>query len=362
MSPLWLMIALFLLLGAPGVRRLAGGTRPADRAAVAMAIVMLIPAVLHFTHTDQFLAIIPSRWPFPETLVLASGAAEFLLAVLLVFPATRRAGGWFGVALFLAIWPANIAVAVSGNVPEGFPQSALYHWIRVPFQLLYVGWAGWAALGHLPGRGFRQRMFSRFYDRIQARYEKWGQERRRALLSEVRGTVLELGPGTGINFRFLPKEIHWIGVKPNPHMHRTLRLRAAEEGFTEVEFREVTAEGMDLPAESVDAVVITLVLCSVEDPTKVVGDVLRVLRPGGKLYFTEHVAAPRGSGTRRLQRVIRPLWEFIGDGCIVDRETASVIQEAGFAEVELEEFEVPRNIAPRWVGPHILGVATKGIR
>ena len=74
-------------------------------------------------------------------------------------PRTRRVAGWFGVALFLAVWPANIHVAVSGAYPEGLSQSPLYHALRVPFQLLYVAWAAWVALGRLPGLGIRHRSF-----------------------------------------------------------------------------------------------------------------------------------------------------------------------------------------------------------
>ncbi len=357
MTPLALIFGVYWLLHLPRLRRLTGSARPADRAAVAMGVVMLLPAVMHFTRTEQFVAMIPPSWPAPEMLVLASGVAEFLLAMLLLTPGTRRAGGWFGVALFCAVWPANIAVAWSGTYPEGLPQSPLYHALRVPFQLFYIGWAAWIALGHLPGHDLRRRLMARYYDRFQKPYENWIADRRQKLLGEVSGTVLELGPGTGINFRYFPKAIEWLGVEPNPHMHAQLRERAAECGFGAVEFRTVTAEGIDLPPASVDAVVATLVLCSVDHPSAVVEDIQRVLRPGGRFYFLEHVAAPRGTRSRRFQRLLRPLWRCCADGCILDRETGALLREAGFAELAMEEFEVESGIIPRFAAPHIIGVA-----
>jgi ubiquinone/menaquinone biosynthesis C-methylase UbiE len=202
-------------------------------------------------------------------------------------------------------------------------------------------------------------MMARYYDRIMAGYEERMGERRRALISGVSGTVLELGPGTGVNFNYLPQGIRWCGVEPNRHMHDPLRRRAGELGFHDVAFLNVTAEGMEQPEGSVDAVISTLVLCSVDDPDGVIGEVRRVLRPGGSFYFLEHVAAARGTGRRRIQRLMRPLWRFCADGCRPDRETDTFIRAGGFADVDIEEFEVAAQISPGWLAPHIMGAAVK---
>lgn len=84
-------------------------------------------------------------------------------------------------------------------------------------------------------------------------------------------------------------------------------------------------------------------------------EIRRVLKPGGKLLFVEHVAAPNGSALRTVQKLIKPVWKFAGDGCHTDRETAEAVRRAGFSSVEIKEFRAPLPI----VSPHIAGKAIK---
>ncbi|MCB0307160.1 MAG: class I SAM-dependent methyltransferase, partial [Calditrichaeota bacterium] len=84
-------------------------------------------------------------------------------------------------------------------------------------------------------------------------------------------------------------------------------------------------------------------------------EIRRVLKPGGRFYFLEHVAARRGTALRKVQRLIRPLWSALGDGCQPDRETWSVLETAGFSRLEYEHFTMKIPIT----GPHIAGVAVK---
>lgn len=179
-------------------------------------------------------------------------------------------------------------------------------------------------------------------------------ERRRALLGELHGTVVEIGPGTGLNLAFLADDVRWIGVEPNPFLHAPLRAAAARRGWT-VELHHAAAERIAIPDASVDAVVSTLVLCSVRDVAAVLGETLRILKPGGCFVFLEHVAAPRGTWLRRVQRLGRPISQCLGDGCQLDRETWRFIAAAGFAKVELEHFRLPLPLN----GPHIAGRAWK---
>ena len=101
----------------------------------------------------------------------------------------------------------------------------------------------------------------------------------------------------------------------------------------------------------------TLVLCSVPDPATVLEEIQRVLKPGGRFVFLEHVAAPRSSPLRRRQRMLRPLWQFCADGCTVDREIDALIRGAGFADVTIEAFDAPPEASPAFVSPHVSGVA-----
>jgi ubiquinone/menaquinone biosynthesis C-methylase UbiE len=201
-------------------------------------------------------------------------------------------------------------------------------------------------------------MMARFYDRMMADYEDWIEARKRELFAGVSGRVIEIGPGTGSNFRHLPETLDWMGIEPNPYMHDTLRQKARAAGI-EPQLHTGEAARLPLGDDSADFVISTLVFCSVPDLPQVLAEIHRVLKPGGRLLFLEHVAASRGTRLRLLQNLLRPAWQLIGDGCCINRETAGAISTAGFRTVKLEEFRIPRPPAPSWVSPHIIGYAVK---
>lgn len=204
-------------------------------------------------------------------------------------------------------------------------------------------------------RGLRARFFAALLPALSRGHVGLSEPWRKKLLGSLAGKVLEIGPGTGVNLAYLPDGVHWIGLEPNPYFHPHLRRALSLRGLSgEVLLGQ--AEAIPLPEESVEAVVATLVLCSVEDPRGALAEILRVLKPGGRLVFLEHLAAPRGSSLRRFQDLLCPLWGFLGDGCHPNRETLALIREAGFARVEAEAFELPLPL----VAPHVAGVAWKG--
>ena len=180
---------------------------------------------------------------------------------------------------------------------------------------------------------------------------------RRRLLADLHGTVVEIGPGSGPNLAYLPvaPDLHWIGIEPNPYMHPYLRAAANRLGLAQPDLRTGSAEHTDVPAESAETVICTYVLCSVTDQQAVLREVLRVLKPGGRFIFIEHVAESHGTRLRTMQNVISPLWQFVGDGCHPNRETWHAFETAGFAHLNYERFSVPIPI----VGPHIAGIAVK---
>src|SRR5699024_10344032 len=138
------------------------------------------------------------------------------------------------------------------------------------------------------------------------------------------GTVLEIGPGPGVNLAYYSREVHWIGIEPDVTHREELRGEAARLG-RQAQILPGRAEEIALPAASVDAVVGTLVLCSVDDVTTSLAEIRRVLRPGGHYIFVEHVAAPRGTWTRRAQSVHSHLVGPFGSGCRLDRDTGVAI-------------------------------------
>ncbi len=178
-------------------------------------------------------------------------------------------------------------------------------------------------------------------------------KRKQALFADLQGTVVEIGPGTGLNLLYLPTDIHWIGVEPNAHLHKYIRAKASGKKRS-IEIHAATLEALALADASVDAVISTLVLCSVADPAATLGEIRRVLKPGGRFFFIEHVIAPEGSFLRGLQRLVRPAWRLVADGCRPDRDTAKALREAGFSDVQMESFNLP---IPNIVRPHIAGVA-----
>lgn len=187
-----------------------------------------------------------------------------------------------------------------------------------------------------------------------ASYERKVAVQKRALFSGLSGEILEIGPGAGPNLGYYPHHCRWIGVEPNPFMHRYLHQAAARAGL-QIEIRLFPAENLPAANASVDAVVSTLVLCSVVDPEAVLKEILRVLKPGGRFVFLEHVAAAQGTPLRKVQRFIRPLWRRLADGCYPDRETAATIERAGFSSVQYQSFRLP--LGP--VSTQIAGYAIK---
>ncbi|HEX6982465.1 MAG TPA: class I SAM-dependent methyltransferase [Balneolaceae bacterium] len=202
--------------------------------------------------------------------------------------------------------------------------------------------------------GFTSRLNAWLLHKGSERYNEKVNERKRSLLLDVSGRVLEIGPGTGANLEYYPKDISLIGLEPSPFMQHYLKEKA-KQFKQEIEIITGTAENIPLSDDSVDAVVSTLVLCSVDNPDDTLSEIKRVLKPGGQFLFMEHVAAPEGTSLRKAQRWVEPLWKHMADGCHPDRETWEAIENAGFDYVEIEHFRLSLPV----VGPHIMGRAVK---
>jgi SAM-dependent methyltransferase len=179
--------------------------------------------------------------------------------------------------------------------------------------------------------------------------------RKRRVFAGLPAEVVELGPGVGANLRHLTAGTTLVAIEPNRAMHAGLRA-AAERHGVRLDLRERLAEETGLPDASADAVISSLVLCSVQDPDAVLAEVRRVLRPGGAFRFAEHVVAPRRGLTRLAQRVLRRPWAWTFEGCSCERDLEAAIRAAGFAHVEVERFRIRTPFIP--FNTHIAGVAT----
>jgi ubiquinone/menaquinone biosynthesis C-methylase UbiE len=200
----------------------------------------------------------------------------------------------------------------------------------------------------------RARLIAALYDRVTAASEREGlAARRRELLGNARGRVLEVGAGTGINLEYYGEGVEeLVLVEPERAMVRRLEQRLRELG-RDARIVEADAEALPFADDSFEAVVCTLVLCSVGNPGRALQELRRVLRPDGSFLFLEHVRSddPR---TARLQDRVHPVWRFIANGCNCNRPTLSLIQ-ASFSVEEVDRGEVPR--APRFVRPLVSGRA-----
>ena len=195
------------------------------------------------------------------------------------------------------------------------------------------------------GHPLRGRFNSAFF-RVMGGYIDWHMhDRKSTAFAGLPRTVVELGPGVGANMRYLPVGAHLVAIEPNPYMHRRLERAAVAHGV-DLEIRSVFGERIDLPDASADAVIASLVLCSVRDPGAVIAEVRRVLRPGGRFSFAEHVAARPRTPTRWTQRMLRRPWAWIFEGCSCERDLAGVIESACFASVELSHYRIHSPFLP----------------
>jgi len=201
------------------------------------------------------------------------------------------------------------------------------------------------------------RAFSALYDRALNGSEEAGLgEMREELLAAARGRVIEIGAGTGVNLDLYPDAVEeLVLVEPDPHMAKQMgpKLAASPRAARVV---EAPAEGLPFEDASFDTAVATLVLCTVPNPQGALAEISRVLKPGGRLLFIEHVRSEDPGLARWQDRLERP-WHFLGDGCHCNRDTVATIESSALQLSEVEGGELPK--APPIVRPLIRGSASR---
>lgn len=201
----------------------------------------------------------------------------------------------------------------------------------------------------------RERAFAAVYDRILAPAEEaFLAERRRCLVADGEGTVLEIGGGTGANLEHYRKADRVVLAEPSEAMRSQLGPKIAGAPLP-VTVVAAGAESLPYPDGFFDTVVSTLVLCTVGDPAAALAEVARVLRPGGSLRFLEHVRGERVLAG--WQDRVQPIWTWLAIGCYPNRDTEAAIRAAGFTVEEIERFDAPGPVAI--ARPHIQGVARR---
>lgn len=204
------------------------------------------------------------------------------------------------------------------------------------------------------------RLMAAAYDRFTQASERacLGQWRAE-LLGSLAGQILEVGAGTGLNIPHYPSSVSRLVLsEPDPHMLRKLATRARTMGWAHAQVVEASLEQLPLQSGVFDAVVATLVLCSVSRMDQALAEIHRVLRPNGHLVFIEHVAAEGRPRRLGWQRRVEPVWKRLMGNCHLTRRTADAIRAAGFTAVGVKR-ESMRKAWPL-VRPTIRGVAAKG--
>jgi len=234
---------------------------------------------------------------------------------------------------------------------------------------------------HLIILAFGKKIFPAFMDGMVDDYNEVAEPFKRKLFKELNEMkpdegkklrILEIGGGTGANFKYYEVPAIVDVVEPNPNFvqyydknrakYKNLEIQPMKQGYGE----DLSAAGIE--DESIDVVVMTLVLCSVDSQIKCFQEIHRVLKPGGKFLYLEHIIAEEGTTRRTIQKILMKegFWQFMFDGCCLDRDTPAAIKAfPKWSKVEQEKFDFPTPSKPFFklisgaIKPHVYGVAFK---
>jgi ubiquinone/menaquinone biosynthesis C-methylase UbiE len=175
---------------------------------------------------------------------------------------------------------------------------------------------------------------------------KPARKQREKIVHLAEGDVLEIGFGSGLNLPYFDRDkVRKIfGLEPSEGMRRKAQPNVEASGL-DVEFIDLPGEEIPLEAKSVDTVLVTFTLCSIDEAAAALEGMRRVLKPGGKLLYCEHGAAP-DAGVRRWQRRLNPTWKRFSGGCNMNRNIPALIERSGFRIMTDERMYIP--------GPRIL--------
>ena len=180
---------------------------------------------------------------------------------------------------------------------------------------------------------------------------------RERVCAGLAGEVVEIGFGSGLNVPFYPAEVRRVAaVEPNDVAWRLAGERVAASGVT-IERSGLDGQALPFPDASFDAAVSTWTLCTIPDVERALGELRRVLKPGGTLHFVEHGLAP-DAGVRRWQHRLEPLQKRLFGGCHLTRSAPDLLRGAGFEITALDEFY--EDGSPKVIGADSLGVARSG--
>ncbi|XP_076044048.1 thiol S-methyltransferase TMT1A-like [Oratosquilla oratoria] len=234
---------------------------------------------------------------------------------------------------------------------------------------------------YLKGRNIKQRLFAALISYVVKKDSPGLEKLKDKLLEPISELVshipdlkekkavkiLEIGVGTGTNFKYYPNGSHLVVVDPNPFFAKYYdENRKNFPNITSEDILVMKGEDMDCIAdESIDVVVVTHVLCSASDLTKMLQQICRVLVPNGKLFFMEHIREwdEKEHGLRQMLQdflTFTRIWPFFFEGCITNNDPVPVMHEVGFTSVSCKSLYAPMpNFIFEICSPHAFGVAVK---
>ena len=204
--------------------------------------------------------------------------------------------------------------------------------------------------------GLRRRAFAKLWESMDGPVDEQIAPAKDDVFADMAGPIVEIGAGHGSNFSRYPEGTHVTAFEPNPYMAQHLADTASSTGIV---LDHWTSDLRDaaLPSGSVATVVSVLTLCSVPDRAELIAEIHRVLEPGGQFIFIEHIAETTNTRRRWFQRLVRPAWRALCDGCDPYVHTDQLIASAGFARVEATSANLGPGLDP--TNLNHWGVATK---
>ena len=181
-------------------------------------------------------------------------------------------------------------------------------------------------------KNIHELVFAFAYDYLDMIVADFVKEYRVLTAGMVSGSVLEIGAGAGANLSFYPRNISLTLLDKNPFMVKKLIKKTQS---LDVEVILDSAENLPFPSNSFDSVVVTLVLCMVDNVDSVLDEIYRVLKPGGKFYFYEHIGSPEQIRSR-VENCLNPIWRCLSTGCNLNRNTNELIMNHKFSDSKIE--------------------------
>ncbi|RNF39200.1 class I SAM-dependent methyltransferase [Planococcus salinus] len=179
--------------------------------------------------------------------------------------------------------------------------------------------------------------FPKFYDPLMKPLEKMGFDKvRKELIAKAEGRVLEVGSGTGANFRHYRKAVEVDATEPNPLMLKQ-SIKQAEKSYVPVVLYPAKAEELPFPDKTFDTVTATLVFCTIPEPEKALQEIRRVCKQGAKILLFEHVRM-NGKLAGKTQDLLTPIWKKAFDGCHLNRNTLELVKRSGLIVLDVTSY------------------------